>query len=278
MKTEIREIQRHCLQLLDIADGICRKHGINYSLCGGSVVGAYLYKGCLPWDDDVDLMMTRENYNLFIEIARKELPDGYVLMTISQDSSYNQTISKIVNERTTLVQANGEVFGVFLDITCYDRVPMNKLYRKIDMFLLGLIFTIRRGKISGWSIKNKIRSLLLDTLFSKRQKCLLLIQHLVERIGMLSTRYEYMEIFGAWAQYIPYRSSVFENYTTIEFEGKKYMIVRDYIEYLQTRYSRTDFREPKEKQVAPHYEYVDFNLPYKDYLKRKNENTSSNSK
>ena len=206
------------------------------------------------------------------------MPDGYVLMTISQDSSYNQTISKIVNERTTLVQANGEVFGVFLDITCYDRVPMNKLYRKIDMFLLGLIFTIRRGKISGWSIKNKIRSLLLDTLFSKRQKCLLLIQHLVERIGMLSTRYEYMEIFGAWAQYIPYRSSVFENYTTIEFEGKKYMIVRDYIEYLQTRYSRTDFREPKEKQVAPHYEYVDFNLPYKDYLKRKNENTSSNSK
>ena len=55
----------------------------------------------------------------------------------------------------------------------------------------------------------------------------------------------------------------------IEFEGKEYMIVRDYIEYLTTRYNRTDFREPKEKQIAPHIEFFDLSLPYKKYLQSK---------
>ena len=45
------------------------------------------------------------------------------------------------------------------------------------------------------------------------------------------------------------------------------MIIRDYVEYLQNRYDRTDFREPKEKQVAPHYQYVDLELPYEQYKK-----------
>ena len=64
---------------------------------------------------------------------------------------------------------------------------------------------------------------------------------------------------------IPYNPSIFENYSSIEFEGRTVMIVRDYTEYLQTRYNRTDFREPEEMQVPTHYKYVSFDLPYKEY-------------
>ena len=77
MREETRRIQEKCLEILEIVDQICRKHGIYYSLCGGSVVGAHLYGGCLPWDDDIDLMMTRENYNRFLSIAPQELPEGF---------------------------------------------------------------------------------------------------------------------------------------------------------------------------------------------------------
>ena len=77
MENEVRKIQLKCLEILEIVDKICRKYGINYSLCGGSVVGAHLYGGCLPWDDDVDLMMTRENYNKFLSVVREELPEGF---------------------------------------------------------------------------------------------------------------------------------------------------------------------------------------------------------
>ena len=173
-------------------------------------------------------------------------------------------ITKIINDRTTYVQGDGQVFGVFLDITVYDRVPINFL-KHIDMFLVKRSFTVLRGKLPGNGIKNRLRNVFIDVLFPNKRSYFLFFQKIVELLGHTS-RYTYSELFGSWAQTIPYRASVFENYSTIEFEGKQYMIVRDYIEYLTTRYNRTDFREPEEKQVAPHIILFNPNLPYKDYL------------
>ena len=70
MEPELRQLQLKCLEILDIIIGICDKYQVKYSLCGGSVVGAHLYKGFLPWDDDIDIMMTRDNYNKFLEVAQ----------------------------------------------------------------------------------------------------------------------------------------------------------------------------------------------------------------
>ena len=97
---------------------------------------------------------------------------------------------------------------------------------------------------------------------------------MIESISKCSSHYTYRELFGAfyYINMIPYKSSIFENYTTIEFEGRTVMIVRDYIDYLQTRYNRTDFHEPKEKQVPTHYIYINLEMPYKDYI-RKNINS-----
>ena len=129
--------------------------------------------------------------------------------------------------------------------------------------------TINQGKLPGNSLKNRIRSFLLDTVFSNKRLYFRFFQYVVELLGKTSN-YTYRELFGAYyfCNMIPFRPSVFENYTEIEFEGKNYMIVRDYIEYLQTRYNRTDFREPQEKQVPHHYEYVNFDLPYREFLKQ----------
>lgn len=269
MKPEIRQLQLKCLEIFDIVDRICRENDIKYSLCGGSVVGAHLYKGFLPWDDDIDIMMTREYYNKFLVIVEKNLPEGFSVINY-QNSDYSTTLkicfTKIVNDRTTLVQHNGDIMGVFLDVDVYDKVPDGFL-RYIDLFLCERILTIDKGKIPGNSLKNKLRNLMLDTILSNRRKYLLFFQKTVECIGKLSSRYTYRELFGAYHLYnmLPYKASIFEHYTTIEFEGRNAMIVQDYIEYLQTRYDRTDFHEPIEKQIAPHYAFIDFNLPYKEY-------------
>lgn len=65
---------------------------------------------------------------------------------------------------------------------------------------------------------------------------------------------------------LSYKSTIFENYISIVFEGRTVKIVRDYIEYLQIRFNRTDFNEPKDKQVPSHLAYVDFEMPYKEYI------------
>jgi lipopolysaccharide cholinephosphotransferase len=269
MELELRQLQLKCLEILDIVVKICIEHDIKYSLCGGSVVGAHLYKGFLPWDDDIDIMMTRDNYNKFLEVAKNCLPKGFSIVNYQNSdlsTEWQICFTKIINENTTYVQKNGEVMGVFIDVDVYDKVP-ESILKEIDLFLCNRILTINNGKKSGNSLKNWLRNLCLDTILSSRRKYLMFFQLIVEFLGKYSKRYTYRELFGAYHGYnmIPYKSSIFENYTTIEFEGRKVMIVRDYIDYLQTRYNRTNFHEPKELQIAPHYKYINFNQPYKEF-------------
>lgn len=273
MDSELRQLQLKCLEILDFVIDICQKHNIKYSLCGGSVVGAHLYKAILPWDDDIDLMMTRENYNHFLQVAEQELPEGFSIANYQNSDLSNELFfcwTKIFNDNTTLVQANGKVEGIFLDIAVYDRVPQN-LLRHVVLFIYKRVMMVNWGKKPGNDIKNKIRNLILDTFFSDRRKSLMRFQKAIEFFGRTSSHYTYRELFSPfyYINMIPYKASIFENYTTIEFEGRKVMVVRDYIEYLQTRYNRTDFHEPKEKQVPPHYGYVDFNTPFREYIKKK---------
>ena len=216
--TKLRQLQLKCLEMLDVVDRICKEHNINYSLCGGSVVGAHLYNGVLPWDDDIDLMMTRENYNQFLSIAEKELPKGYSIHNY-QNSDLSTTLgfnyTKIFDDSTTFVQTNGKVMGIFIDITVYDKVPENIL-KYIDLFLYRRAMTINRGKLPGYSPKNIIRNFLLDTIFSNRRRYLKFAQRIIERIANRSSHYTYRELFGCFynINMVPYSPSVFENYST----------------------------------------------------------------
>lgn len=277
MESELRQLQLKCLEILDIVVKICTEHNIKYSLCGGSVVGAHLYKGFLPWDDDIDIMMTRENYNHFITVAEKCLPDSYIIINYQNgkdEENFRINYSKIINKDTTLIQKDGKITGVFLDITVYDKVPTNVL-KFVDLFLYKRSMTINTGKLPGSGIKNKIRDVLLDTLFSNRRKFLLFFQQIIESIGKTSKHYTYRELFGAfyYVNLVPYKPSIFENYTQIYFEGRTVMIVRDYIEYLQTRYNRTDFQEPPQKQHPTHFAFVDIYTPYEEFIKKSTNNS-----
>lgn len=277
MESELRQLQLKCLEILDIVVKICTEHNIKYSLCGGSVVGAHLYKGFLPWDDDIDIMMTRDNYNHFITIAENSLPDNYIIINYQngkEERDFTINYSKIINKNTTLIQKNGKITGVFLDITVYDKVPENAL-KHIDFLLYRRAMTINTGKLPGSGLKNKIRDVLLDTLFSNRKKFLLFFQKTVECIGKSSKHYTYRELFGAFyfVNLVPYKPSIFENYTQINFEGRTVMIVREYIEYLQTRYNRTDFQEPPQKQHPSHFSFVDIYTPYEEFVRKNTSNS-----
>lgn len=145
------------------------------------------------------------------------------------------------------------------------------ILKHVDLFLYKRAQMVNTGKLPNKSVKNRIRNFIIDTFFSDRRKYLMFTQKMIELIAKTSSHYTYREFFGVfyYINMTPYRASVFEHYTTIEFEGRKVMIIRDYIEYLQTRYKRADFHEPKEKQIPPHYAYVDCNLPYKEYIRKK---------
>ncbi len=263
---ELRALQLKCLEILNIVHEICVTHGIKYSLNGGSVVGAHLYKGFLPWDDDIDLMMTRDEYNKFIQLCPRMLPEGYQLINYETSKEYTTLFSKVINTRTTLIQKAGDkeiISGVFLDISCYDKVPegWRSIPVKMVYYTMQWIYCTKKvHKPTHW--KHYLQNLKQYAIGDHPTWFYQICQKLLEAFSKCKP-YTYSELM--YGHTIPFRPSVFENYTTILFEEKQYMIVRDYLEYLETRYKRTNFQEPEERQVPPHYVHVDLKLPYKEY-------------
>jgi len=171
MESELRQIQQKCLEILDLVIDICQKYNIKYSLCGGSAVGAHLYQGILPWDDDIDLMMTREHYNRFLQVAEHELPAGFSIHNYQNSDLSNELFfcwTKIFNDNTTLVQTNGKKEGIFLDIAVYDRVPEGML-KYVVMFLYRRVMMVNWGKKPGNGLKNIIRNWVINSFLKKKE-------------------------------------------------------------------------------------------------------------
>lgn len=117
------------LELLKKLDEVCRKHGLTYFAEYGTLLGAVRHKGFIPWDDDIDVMMFRDDYRKLQEIAPYEFTDPYFFQ-----NTYNDLIvwgiSKLRDSRTTAIQfADMDPDfnqGIFIDIFPFDDAPDGK--------------------------------------------------------------------------------------------------------------------------------------------------------
>lgn len=87
-ETRLRQCQLVMLRMLKILDYLCEKYGISYFLSGGTLLGAIRHKGFIPWDDDLDIGMTRENYEKFVQLAVPELPNDVFFQSPETDMHY----------------------------------------------------------------------------------------------------------------------------------------------------------------------------------------------
>jgi lipopolysaccharide cholinephosphotransferase len=126
-ETTLRQAQLVMLRTLKIVDFICRKHGLRYWLCCGTLLGAVRHKGFIPWDDDLDISMPREDYERFLSIASEELPTDLFLQTRQTEPSYDNISApcKIRDTGSIIMQwheRNKNYHkGIFIDIFPFDR-------------------------------------------------------------------------------------------------------------------------------------------------------------
>ncbi len=126
--SELKKAQKVMLEIMKIIHSICVKHGLIYWLESGTLLGAIRHRGFIPWDDDCDIAMPRKDYEKFLQIARSELPDGYLLQNKYTDPFYKGKQTKIRKINSILIESGEQgdepyCHGVFVDIFPYDYYP-----------------------------------------------------------------------------------------------------------------------------------------------------------
>ena len=158
--TEVKSLWRIELDLLEIFIGICKKHNLRYMAFGGTLLGAVRHHGFIPWDDDIDICMFREDYDKFLKIAATELPDGIFLQTPVSDPEYLFGFTKLRNSNTAalenyLIKKHFCINqGIFIDIFPLDYLPqalqeqltLKHTFQKLKQFYIDMHRRYRKIK------------------------------------------------------------------------------------------------------------------------------------
>ncbi len=186
------------LHILEI-DRVCKKHNIKYFLGGGTLLGAVRHKGFIPWDDDADIMMLREDYDKFLSVVQNEIGSNLFLQTPKTDQLNHCAFTKIRLDNTIFATKFTSKFmkmhnGVFIDILAQDKTSNTKFISKIHVFFTKVFKSIvfhkwERTKIESdnkivFIIANILRAVLPIKLAEKIQNKTLTLYKKKKKIPM----------------------------------------------------------------------------------------------
>lgn len=254
---KLRRLQLEITGIIDEIDRICRKHGLRYYLYGGTLLGAIRHGGFIPWDDDADIVMPREDYDRFREICKTELGNDFFYQDSFTDPEFRMLFCKIRKNNTYVHEEKFSTVnmhkGIFADILPLDYFPKSKFWGKVMLHCVSMSHSAcaldscpsgspiakivyKLGRIFPRSFHYKMRDRLLK--FSSRHSS-------KENIASLGSHY------------MPMTKRVFKSdwFTgkerTLEFEGRQFSVPARYEEYILHLFG-PDFMElpPPEKRIC----------------------------
>lgn len=251
---ELKELQ---LQILKQVDSFCRENGIKYFLCAGSLIGAIRHHGYIPWDDDIDIMMLREDYNKFLNIFNGRV-HNLCVKAPELDWNYYAPYANVFDTRTLIDEGEnghlGEDIGIKIDIFPYDALPKNDFVYKITQWIVlkfNSILRVKRLKKSFGllTFKQKINKIFFFFIpYSLLQKCIYYIaisNSKNKEADVFLRTYDIKTLMRA-------RKEIFEKCVYEKFEDSYFPIPVYADEYLKIRFGDYMKLPPKEKQVSHH--------------------------
>ena len=245
------------VKTLEKIDSFCRKNNIVYSLCWGTMIGAIRHQGFIPWDDDIDLMMPRNDYNRFINEFND--PD-YNIYTPQKDRNCIQVLTKVYNNNTRIFFNNHHksLFGVWVSIFPYDNAPDGSI--KLWEFKRNFWMNLYHFKT--------VRYLTTDSLLRRIGKFALKIPLLPfssfwinKRIEKCLTKFnnQTTKMYCIWpgdtySGFDYYSVDLFEECIDVTFDGINTRIIKGYDIFLRLKYG--DYMQfPPESERAPKHDY-----------------------
>lgn len=245
-----RSVQEYLLPILDTIDRICRENHIEYSLMGGGLLGAVRHGGFIPWDDDLDIVFSRQEYQRFLKVCEAQLPPEYMIFA----SIWVKRITRKDNDR--IREEEGCV-----DLFVFDNVPDHPLKRNVKHLLL---------KVLQGMIKEHPRY----TGMSVFHRCAVAATHIVGLLFPREVKLKLYSLVSQWGNdkesryvnnYVTYYSMIstqrYEKRATLEFmdsyfEGRKVRIFKDYDSILTTQFGNYHVLPPENERRPKHLKNV----------------------
>ncbi len=241
-KIEINEQKQIMIEILEYFDKICRLNNIKYSLIGGSLIGAIRHKGIIPWDDDIDVILTKENYDKIIEVLKNDKSSRFKLLFGDIQKDYYYPFPKLVDTRTYVVEPLSlkqiNEYGIYIDIFCYNYVSndekvRNQTVKKIK-FWNGLISRKKVGIKNKKFLMNLARNIISSIIGSK--KLIKIVNKIYEDNKNLNSKF----VISNWPIYANEKeiqlSKNVTSYVDMPFENINAMIFKNYDKILNTTF------------------------------------------
>jgi lipopolysaccharide cholinephosphotransferase len=255
---DFEEFKKIQLNLLEEFTSFCDKNNLRYFLGYGSLIGAIRHHGFIPWDDDIDLMMPRPDYEKFIKEYNKTTNSSNFVYSLNTDSNYIYPFAKLANTKTLLVEdVNRDQIGINIDIFPIDGLPTNKLLSELHIsfvrFFRKITFwkLIRTRKEYGISKNIALRIIqLICKLFPTRLSSFL-NNFFSKLYNFENSKYVAHNVWG-YGSKEKCRRELFQNYTYVDFEDLKVKTMIGYDEFLRNIYGEYMKLPPQEKRVSVH--------------------------
>lgn len=260
---EIRKLKNEELGILNFFDKFCERNGLRYYLIGGTLLGAIRHDGFIPWDDDIDIAMPREDYELFLKKFPKN-EKKFTLDAYNTNKNYWLPFAKVRINGTAYIESDQKGYdghtGIWLDVFPLDYGSKFKWFDKIRFFITKKTrFVITRKMGLSSKPKSMLGGVISKIMSMLPKKLLLAILDLVMKCG--SSKSGFYVNLGSQYGYKKQRHQK-EWYSDPQkhlFEGQKYNVPKRAERVLRSIYG-ANYMElpPKDKRVTHNPIYVRF--------------------
>lgn len=266
---DLKHMHEILLMMLQDFIDFCDEHDITYFMDGGSVLGGVRHNGFIPWDDDIDVTLFRDQYEKFMEY-RHEFDDKYEILNMEDYDKYCRLFSKISlkGTRTGEVLDNNTDFtyGISMDIFVFDNMPNPGFKRKVFVFQFEIfrkilwLYEVTNCDIYASKNKERLGHLIrfIFKIFKINSKMIKKLgKKLIKKSKQIDS--DYVCSFGTPYGLYAFDKSIHSSFTKAKFESLEVNLPQDYEKYLNINFGE-DWRElpPVEKRLNHKHEGFDF--------------------